>query len=226
MTGFRVIAQTVRAHWSILTLTSAGLIVAYYVAQIAVLYFRLGHLPNYVTAYDYPANVAQIIRSTPAMSDIIPIILNEWILEIGYMDYNYGHGIAQWTMGILPSKLLMIAIVSALISLNALLWRTTRHSCSHLERRSLVGAAGLGAVMAGLVNISLSWVVCCGTPAWIVGLALLGLDIGLAFTLEPFGVWIASVGFAFLAMSTLRLASHNLTVQSTARRTGLLPEIA
>lgn len=226
MTGFRLIVRTVRAHWSVLTLASAGLVAAYYAAQIAVLYIRLGHLPNYVTVYDYPANVARIIRSTPAMSDMIPIILNEWIFEIGYMDYDYGHGIAQWTMGILPSKLLLIAIVSALVTVNALLWRTIRHSCSHLERRVLVGTTGLGAVMAGLVNISLSWVVCCGTPAWIVGLALLGLDVGLAFTLEPFGIWIASVGFIILAMSTLRLASHNLTVQPAARRTGLLPETA
>ncbi|WP_148203765.1 hypothetical protein [Nitrobacter winogradskyi] len=221
-----MIAQTVRAHWSLLVLTSAGLVVVYYGAQIAVLYFRLGHLPNYITAYDYPANVARIIRSTPAVSDMIPIILNEWIFEIGYMDYDYGHGIAEWTMGIPPSKLLMIAIASVLISVNALLWRTARHSCFHLERRSLVGMTGLGAVTVGLVSISLSWVVCCGTPTWIVGLALLGLDVGLAFALEPFGVWIVSVGFIILAMSTLRFASHNLTVQSAVRRTGLLPEIA
>src|SRR5690606_27858724 len=152
MTGFKVIAQTVRAHWSLLVLTSAGLVVVYYGAQIAVLYFRLGHLPNYITAYDYPANVARIIRSTPAVSDMIPIILNEWIFEIGYMDYDYGHGIAEWTMGIPPSKLLMIAIASVLISVNALLWRTARHSCFHLERRSLVGMTGLGAVTVGLVS--------------------------------------------------------------------------
>jgi hypothetical protein len=50
MTGFKVTAQTIRTHWTIFVLISAGLIAAYYAAQIAVLYFRLGHLPNYVTA--------------------------------------------------------------------------------------------------------------------------------------------------------------------------------
>jgi hypothetical protein len=157
---------------------------------------------------------------------MIPIVLNEWIIEIGYMDYNYGHGIAEWTMGILPAKLFILAIVSALISINVLLWWKARLTCSHLERQIVVGAAGLGALMTGLVNISLSWVVCCGTPNWIVGLALLGLDVSLAFALEPFGFWVALAGFIVLAVSTLRLASHNPTIQSATRQAELLPEIA
>lgn len=226
MTGFNVIAQTIRTRWTILAPISAGLIAAYYAAQIAVLYFRLGHLPNYITVYDYPANVAQIIRSTPAISDMIPIILDEWIIETGYMDYNYGHGIAEWTMGILPAKLLVVAIVSALISINILLWRRARLSCSRLERQSVVGVAGLGALMTGLVNISLSWVVCCGTPNWVVGLALLGLDVNLAFTLEPFGAWVALAGFIILAVSTLRLASRSPTVQPATLQAESLPEAA
>lgn len=226
MTGLKVIAQSFRTHWTVLALISAGLIIAYYAAQMAVLYFRLGHLPNYVTAYDYPANLAQIIRSTPAISDMIPIILNEWIIEIGYMDYNYGHGIAEWTIGILPAKLLIVAIVSMLISMNLLLSRQAYLSCFRLERQAATAAAGLGALMTGLVNISLSWVVCCGTPNWIVGLALLGLDVDLAFVVEPFGAWVALAGLVIIGVSTLRLATRVPAVQPATLQAELLPEAA
>jgi hypothetical protein len=205
---------------------SSGFIVAYYGLQLAILYWRLGHLPNYVTVYDYPANVAQIVRSTPALSDMVPIILNEWLVEIAYIDRDYGHGIAEWTMAVLPAKLAVIAITSALISTSILLWRQTRASCSVLERQVTAGSTGLGALMLGLANISLSWVVCCGTPNWVVGLALLGMDSSLSFALEPFGGWIAGAGIILLATSTLWSANRELADQPAIPRPELLPEIA
>lgn len=226
MTALKAIAQTIRMHWIIFSLMSTGLIVAYYAVQIAVLYFRLGHFPNYVTIHDYLTNVTQIVRSTPAISDMIPIILDEWVLEIGYMDYNYGHGVAEWTMGILPAKLLIIAISSALISINILLWGKARLSCNHMERHTIAAAAGLGALLTSLVNISLSWVVCCGAPSWIVGLALLGLDVGLAFTIEPFGIWVTLVGLIILAVATLRLASRTPTSQPARLQDSFSLEVA
>lgn len=226
MTAFRVITRTVSAHWAIWILMTAGFILAYYAAQVAILYLRLGHLPNYVTFYDYPADVAQIIRSTPAVSDMIPIILNEWLIEIAYMNYDYGHGIAEWTMAILPAKLVIIAAASALVSINVLLWRPARASCSLLEKQAVTGAAGLGALMLGLANVSLSWVVCCAAPNWVVGLTLLGLDSGLSFALEPFGLWAALAGIILLAASTLWFAGRRPGAQPAVPKGGWIPETA
>ncbi|HLH11263.1 MAG TPA: hypothetical protein VKV77_05210 [Methylovirgula sp.] len=218
MTRRRVIAQCVRAHWLAWTAMSVGLFLAYYLAQIVILYLRLGHLPNYIALYDYPANIVGIVRSTPAVSDMIPIILNEWLLEIGYMNYEYGHGIAEWTLALLPAKLVLIAISAILVSTNVLLLRRARVSCSFAKRRFGAGATGVGALTFGLANISLSWVVCCAAPNWVVGLTLLGLDSTLSFTLEPLGPWIALAGIALLVGSMFSLAGRQSRMLETALR--------
>lgn len=208
MKALATIFRAIRVRWALWILMTVGFVVAYYAMQLVILYVRLGHWPNYVTAYDYPANVAQIIRSTPAVSDMIPIILNEWLFEIAYINYDYGHGIAEWTLAVLPAKLLVIALTSAVISADILVWRRTRASCPLVKRQIVTGATGIGALLVGLANISLSWVVCCAAPNWVVGLTLLGLESQTSFWLEPYGLWLALVGVALLAGSMLWLAGR------------------
>ena len=52
-----------------------GFVLAYYGLLVAILVVPFGHLPNYATLYDWPANVARILRSTPSVPWSI-----EWLL--------------------------------------------------------------------------------------------------------------------------------------------------
>ena len=83
-----------------------------------MLVIEYGHLPNYITRYDWVANVLRIIHGTRSITDMVPIILNEWLLEIGYMNYDYGHGVAEWSLSIIPHKLAIMSLAGALIGLN------------------------------------------------------------------------------------------------------------
>ena len=33
---------------------------------------------------------------------MLPIISDEWLVETGAMNYHYGHGIAEWSLAIIP----------------------------------------------------------------------------------------------------------------------------
>ena len=94
------------AGWRRIAAVTLGFILAYHATLAAVLVIRFGHLPNYATLYDWPANIARILRSTPSVRDALPIALDEWLLELGYIDPAYGHGIAVWSLAVLPAKLL------------------------------------------------------------------------------------------------------------------------
>ncbi len=66
--------------------------------------------------------------------------------------------------------------------------------------------AGGGAALVGFSSASLSWVVCCAAPTWVVSLAMLGMSVSLAFWLEPFGHVITGSGFGLLLVSVVVLA--------------------
>lgn len=203
MTGFA--QDAVGANWRRWLIITVGFILTYYAAQVLVLELRFGHWPNYITLYDYPANVARIVRHTPSPIDMIPIIADEWLLEVGYMNYDFGHGIAEWSLAILPTKLLAVTLLGAVIGFDFLLWRRARRVCPAEQRPVVLGAAGIGAVLFGLTNVSLTWVVCCATPSWVVSLTLLGFDSAVSLSLQPYGVWLALAGALLLAGATLWL---------------------
>ncbi|HEX4110974.1 MAG TPA: ABC transporter ATP-binding protein [Stellaceae bacterium] len=197
--------RTVGAPWRQWLAVTVGFVLAYYLAQLVVLELRFGHWPNYITFYDYPANVARIVRHTPSVLDMVPIVLDEWLVEVGYMNYDFGHGIAEWSLAILPPKLFAVTLLGAVLGFDLLLWRRARPVCSAAQRPIAASAAGVGAVLFGLANISLTWVVCCATPSWVVGLTLLGFDSAVSLSLEPYGIWLALVGALLLAGATLWL---------------------
>jgi hypothetical protein len=203
MIGF--VARTVRPRWRLWLAVTVGFVIAHYGAQLLLLELHFGQWPNYITLYDYPANVARIIRHTPSVADMIPIIANEWLLEIGYMNYDFAHGIAEWSLAIMPTKLLAVTLLGAVIGFDLLLWRPARTVCSARERPVALGAAAIGAVLLGLTNISLTWIVCCAAPNWMVSLTLLGFDSALSLSLQPYGVWLALVGVLLLAGATVWL---------------------
>jgi hypothetical protein len=196
------VAGIVRPRWRLWLAVTAGFVFAYYGAQLLLLVLRFGHWPNYITAYDYPVNVARIVRHTPSVADMIPIVANEWLLEIGYMNYDFGHGIAEWSLAILPTNLLAVTLLGAVIGFDLLVWRRVRPVCSATERPVALGAAGIGAALFGLTNITVSSIVCCASPNWMVSLTLIGFDSALSLSLQPYGFWLALAGALLLAGAT------------------------
>ena len=139
---------------------------------LAIPILRYGHLPNYVTPYDWLANVERIIVSTGSIRDMVPIILNEWLLEIGYMDMAWGHGIAEWSLSLQPFEIFLVSLTGALIGLNlGLMLDRLEAAKSPMLGCLSAGSSGVlttvGALFTGLTNATLFSIACCSTPSWV-----------------------------------------------------------
>ena len=165
--------------------------------MMLALLLRFQALPNYVTFYDWIGNVAWIIQSTPSWRDMLPIIAEEWLIEIGRMNYDYGAGISEWSLNVVPSRLLVLFGLGAMVSLAMSLMR--KDTCGPGSRTTLRAAGGLGAVLVAMTNATMSWVVCCATPSWVVGLAMLGLGVSTSLALETMGPLLTYTGFGLLS---------------------------
>lgn len=55
-----------------------------------------------------------IIQSTPSWADILPIVTEEWLIEIGFMNYHYGTGISEWSLNVIPSRMIVLFFLGAL----------------------------------------------------------------------------------------------------------------
>ena len=188
-----------------------GFPVVFYLLLLAIPVIRYGHFPNYVTPYDWFGNVARIIESTGSIQDMVPIILDEWLLEIGYMDMNYGHGIAEWSLSLVPHKILLVSLTGALIGLNLGLMLDRLEAAGSATQQCLrAGGSGIltsvGALFTGLTNATLFSIACCSTPSWVGSLAILGVETSSAFALEPYGPAGSALGIAMLLVSALWLA--------------------
>jgi len=198
---------------TIVALFAVGFPIVFYLLLLAVLVAEYGHLPNYLTRYDWIANVLRIVSSTHSLADMVPIILNEWILEIGYLDYNYGHGVADWSLSIIPHKLALLSLAGALIGLNVALLaerraeRTLKQECVRACRSGVL--TGAGALFSGLTSATVFSVACCATPSWVGSLAVLGVETSAAFALEPYGPLAFLLGIAALAGSAWWLARES-----------------
>lgn len=205
MEAMRTIRSAVGERFRLWLAVTFGFVILYYAGMMVALVVRFGKLPNYVTFYDWIGNVAWIIESTPSYSDMISIILDEWLVEIGFMNTDFGTGISEWSMTVIPPKVLIALAAGALMATGVVLLLRKR-SCEAVTLRSGGGAVGAGTLLVILSNVTMSWVVCCATPSWIVGLAMLGMGVATANALEPLGFWINAGGFALLAASILLLA--------------------
>jgi len=202
-----------RKLWLLITF---GFPLAYYVALMASLLIRFKTWPNYFSVHDWFGSVTEIIRSTPSFRDMAPIIAEEWLFEIGKMNYDYGRGISEWSLNIIPSKVLVIILLAASIATVVTLILQARSNCSTTHLRSAGAAGGLGAFLISMTSVTLSWVVCCATPSWVVGLAILGLGVSTSLWLEQFGSWIEYVGFAFLLFSIFWLTGDGSKREKTS----------
>jgi hypothetical protein len=195
-----------------------GFPVAYYMATLSALVLKFGNLPNYVVVYNWPGNVIEIVRATPAVSDMLPIIADEWLLEVGYMNYDFGNGISEWNLSLMPAKMLVVLLLGALLATNVVLLLAPERACSCAANGGAWMATGFGTGMVSLASITLYWVVCCSMPTWTVGLVMLGVSLSTADYLEDFGPWLNGLGFLLLLATTLWLAARRA---ETAARRGL-----
>jgi hypothetical protein len=192
---------------------------AFYLTLLAILVVRFGHLPNYVTPYDWFGNVLRIIASTGSVTDMVPIILDEWLLEIGYMNYDYGHGISEWSLSIIPHKFAILMVIGGLIGVNLALLAdqnpvgTMTQQCAKAARSGII--ASIGTLCASVTSITLFSVVCCATPTWVASLAVLGVGTSTAFALEPYGPAAALAGLAALMLSAVLIVRDGRVATDT-----------
>ena len=196
--------QDIRTSWRQLVLFGLVFALLFQVFMMIALILRFQDFPNYITFYDWFGNAIHIIKSTPSWSDIPPIIWEEWLIEIGYMNYDYGVGISEWSLNVVPSRLFLLFILGVAISLCLTLQR--RDICAPAASNTLRATTGLGALMVAVTNATMSWVVCCATPSWVVGLAMLGLGVSTSLALETMGPFLTYGGFGLLIMTILVLA--------------------
>jgi hypothetical protein len=223
----RVAKRQVRLRTYVMAF-ALGFPIAFYLLLLAAVVIQYGHLPNYLTPYNWISNLLRIIAGTRSVADMVPIMLDEWLLETGYMDFNYGHGIADWSLSIIPHKLAILALAGALIGLNVglLLGQRTVRSW----RRQGVQAVrfglltGAGVVCTSVTNATVFSVVHCATPSWVGSLAVLGFDSYDVFAIEPYGPTICLFGLAALAVSAVLIARERGA--DVAEPMGRVPEAA
>lgn len=205
-----IIKDAMIRHRRLWLLVTLGLPVVYVAAMIGSLMIRFGNLPNYVTFYDWPGNVVEIVRSTPSISDMLPIILEEWLIEVGYMNYDFGNGISEWSMSVIPSKLAVVTVLGALLATVWVLARRDGAACSAATANGARAAAGVGAGLATVTSLTMTWVVCCATPSWVVGLAMLGVGTSTALVIENVGLWLTVAGLLMLIGAIVLLARNRM----------------
>ena len=194
----------IRLNWKSMVVTGLVVALLFQVLMLVALIVRFQALPNYVTTYDWFGNVAWIIQSTPSWRDIPPIVWEEWLIEIGHMNYDFGSGISEWSLNVVPSRLLVLFILGAMVSLCLALVR--RDTCDGKAVGTLRATTGLGAFLVAMTNATMSWVVCCATPTWVVGLAMLGLGVSTSLALQSLGPVLTFAGFGTLSALILVLA--------------------
>jgi hypothetical protein len=117
-----------------------------------------------VAPYDWFGNLWRIIASTGSISDILKISMDEWLLEIGYMNYAYGRGVSEWSLLIIPHKVVLVMTIGALIGFNFALIADQAPAATFLRQQIRSIRCGLmtsiGALGASLTCITLYWVIC------------------------------------------------------------------
>jgi len=155
--------------------------------------------------YDGSETGVPYLHGVVAISDTIPIILDEWLVEIGSMNYSFGRGIAEWSFVLIPGKAVVVLGIAALIATNLVLLRAAGKTCAVSARLGSLAATGAGAFVAGAAAITITWVVCCAAPTWVVGLSVMGVGVATALALAPLGGWLSLLGFSTLVASAILL---------------------
>jgi hypothetical protein len=150
------------------------------------------------------------------------IILDEWLFETGYINFDYGHGVAEWSLTIIPHKLLALSLTGALLGLNVGLLLGQPLTGTWLPQGIRIARFGLltgaGVLCASVTNATVFSVVHCAAPSWIGSLAVLGFDSYDLYAIERFGPAISLIGFALLIVSALLIARDSRQRASAVSR--------
>ena len=166
--------------------------IVFYLLLLAILVVEYGHLPNYVTFYDWFANVRHIIASTKSVADMVPIILRRMA------DRNRIHQLRLWPRRRRVEPVDHSAQVRDPVAGGCadrpqcrVAARPARCRGTWSQQFVQAGRFGIltsvGALCAGVTNATVFSVVHCATPSWVGSLAVLGFDSYDVFALEPFG---------------------------------------
>ena len=193
------LTQASKLHWKILLATSIGFFVLYYVGLLMLTMLRFAEIPNYITFHDVLGTYLLIFEGTPSLIDAFPILMAEPWFETGYKNPNY-YGVATWSFMLIPPKMLLVFIMGLLLGIFiSLIKYSKKIQCAMNSGKGLYAAAGVGSVFISLTSATLTWVVCCATPSWVVALAMLGMSASLALWLEPIGTFLTLAGFILMA---------------------------
>src|SRR5262249_23271822 len=102
--------------------------------------------------------------------------------------------IAEWGFVLVPAKAGVTLVIALPLATNGVLLRAVRKTCPLFARLGASAAAAGGALLAGAATMTITWVVCCAAPTWVVGLAVLGVSVATAFALQPIGGWLSLFG--------------------------------
>jgi hypothetical protein len=205
MSALVILQREVRGSARLWLLVAIGFFVGFQLLQLALLIGRFQVFPNYLIVHDWFANIARIVRMTPSVGDMIPIMLDEWLVEVGSINYSFGRGVAEWSFVLIPGKAVIVLGIAALVATNLVLLRAAWRTCGIFARLGSSAATGAGAIVAGAAATTITWVVCCAAPTWVVGFAVLGVGVTTALALQPFGGWLLLLGLSTLVMSAILL---------------------
>lgn len=200
----KTIGHAIRQDWRRMAMMGLMFALLMQALMMIALMVRFQALPNYVVGYDWVGNVIHIIKSTPSWSDIMPIVNQEWLIEIGKMNYDYGTGISEWSLNVVPIRMMVLFVLGILVALCLSLLRAD--SCDVATGTTLCATTGIGTILIAMTNATMSWVVCCAAPSWVVGLAMLGLGVSTSLALETMGPALNLAGFGLLLCTVVYLA--------------------
>lgn len=179
--------KAISQHRKVFLLVSLGFVIIYYSALLALTMLRFAEIPNYVEFYDVFHVYGLIFEGTPSLLDTLPILMGEPWFETGYKNPNY-YGVATWSYMLIPPKMLLVLLMGVLLAIFTVLVMYGRAtSCQLKSEKHLFAVAGISSTFISLTSATLTWVVCCATPSWVVALAMLGMSASLALWLEPLG---------------------------------------
>lgn len=150
----------------------------------------------------------RIIRSTPSLKDTLLIIKDEWWLEIGFMNYDYGIGISEWSLFLAPVKILSVIGLTGSVAAYSLMYQKSDRTRARENHHSVL-VLGFGSSLVAFTSITMYWVVCCSSPTWVVGLAMMGLGVSASLWIEPVGVWINLSGFLLVVAAVIWMAGRS-----------------
>lgn len=200
MSTLATITSAIRARLALWLAIAFGFTAGYYVFLVGFMAARFGNWPNYITFDNVIQSYRLIIQGTPDPRDVLSLMAQEIFVETGYLHPKYHIGV--WSVDFMPGKALLILLLGMLIATYAILGRAAP-DCPAASRRGGAAAGGLGAVLIGLTNATMSWVVCCAAPNWVVSLTLMGLGVSTSFAIEPYGQAMTWLGVGLAAAAVM-----------------------